>query len=165
MVEVQEMSDADSKNLLRRVGYGHLGLVRDTRPYVVPIHYAYDEPHIYIYTTEGKKTEIIKANRAVCLQIEDVTDENHWQSVIVSGDALQLTEKLEIAQAMKLILETNPRLSPAISIHWMDAWVRSNYEVVYRITPTTLTGRTTVERNKKPVSAGHRAPRRRTDIL
>ena len=62
MVEVQEMNDDESKKLLARVGYGHLGLVRDTHPYVVPIHYAYDEPHIYIYTTEGKKTEIIEAN-------------------------------------------------------------------------------------------------------
>ena len=38
MVEVQEMNDEESKKLLQRVGYGHLGLVRDTYPYVVPIH-------------------------------------------------------------------------------------------------------------------------------
>ncbi len=103
MIEVQEMSDEESKKLLGRVGYGHLGLVRETHPYVVPIHYAYDEPHVYIYTTEGKKTEIIEDNPAVCLQVEDVTDENHWQSVILTGDALQETEKEEIARAMKFI--------------------------------------------------------------
>ncbi len=165
MVEVQEMNDDESKKLLARVGYGHLGLVRDTHPYVVPIHYAYDEPHIYIYTTEGKKTEIIEANPEVCLQVEDVTDENHWQSVIITGDAVQLTEKEEIARAMKFILATNPRLTPAMSIHWMDAWVRSNYEVVYRIKPKTITGRTTVERSKKPTPVAHRAHRRGTDIV
>ena len=82
MVEVQEMNDDECKKLLVRVGYGHLGLVRGTHPYVVPVHYAYDEPHIYIYTTEGKKTEIIEANPEVCLQVENVNDENHWQSVI-----------------------------------------------------------------------------------
>ncbi len=76
MVEVQEMNDDESKKLLLRIGYGHLGLVRDTHPYVVPVHYAYDEPHIYIYTTEGKKTEIIEANPEVCLQVENVNDEN-----------------------------------------------------------------------------------------
>jgi len=165
MVEVQEMNDDESKKLLARVGYGHLGLVRDTHPYVVPIHYAYNEPDIYIYTTEGKKTEIIEANPEVCLQVEDVTDENHWQSVIITGDAMQLTEKEEIARAMKFILATNPRLTPAMSIHWMDAWVRSNYEVVYRITPKTITGRTTVERSKKPTPVAHRAHRRGTDIV
>ena len=109
MVQVEDMNNKDIKALLQRVGFGHLGLVRDTHPYVVPIHYAYDEPHIYIYTTEGKKTEIIEANPEICLQVEDVNDENHWQSVIITGDAVQLTEKKEIARAMKFILATNPR--------------------------------------------------------
>jgi len=148
MVEVQEMDDKDSKKLLGRVGYGHLGLVRDSHPYVVPVHYAYDESHVYIFTTEGKKTEIIQRNPEVCLQVEDVTDEKHWQSVIVTGDAVQLTGKEEIKQAMDLILATNPRLTPALSIHWMDQWVRENVQVVYQITPTIITGRTTVDRLK-----------------
>lgn len=139
--------------------------MRDAHPYVVPVHYAYDEPHVYIYTTESKKTDIIKANPAVCLQVEEVTDGNHWQSVIITGNAVQLMAKKEIERAMKFILAANPRLTPAVSLHWMDDWVRSNFEVVYRITPTAMTGRTTVERSKNPVSTGHRAPRRGSDIL
>lgn len=147
MVEVQEMDDKDSKKLLGRVGYGHLGLVRgDSHPYVVPVHYAYDASHVYIFTTEGKKTEIIERNPKVCLQVEDVTDEKHWQSVIVTGDAVQLTDKKEVKQAMDLILARNPKLTPALSIHWMDDWVRVNISVVYQITPQIMTGRTTVER-------------------
>ena len=147
-VQVQEMDNKDIKTLLQRVGYGHLGLVRETHPYVVPIHYAYENPHVYIFTTEGKKTEIIENNPEVCLQVEEVTDEKHWQSVIVTGDAVQLTDKKEIKQAMDLILARNPRLTPALSIHWMDQWVRGNLQVVYRITPTIMTGRTTVDWQK-----------------
>ncbi len=165
MIEVEVLTDSEIVEIISRVGYAHLACCRDNRPYVVPVHYAYDEPHLYIYTTEGKKTEIIEANPEVCLQVEDVNDENHWQSVIITGDAVQLTEKKEISRAMKSILATNPNLTPAMSIHWMDAWVRSNYEVVYRITPKMITGRTTVERSTKPVSAGHRAARRGTDIV
>jgi uncharacterized protein len=144
MIQVEEMNDKDIKILLARVGYGHLGLVRDTHPYVVPIHYAYDEPHIYIYTTEGKKTEIIEKNPEVCLQVEDVTDEKHWRSAIVTGDAVQLTDKEEISRAMDFIRATNPKLTPALSIHWMDDWIRANIQVVYRITPIMITGRATV---------------------
>lgn len=165
MVEVVEMGADDCKKLLQRVGYGHLGLVRDTHPYVVPIHYAYDEPHVYIYTTEGKKTEIVRANPEVCLQVEDVNDANHWQSVIITGDAVQLTSKEEIAGAKKLILAENPRLTPALSIRWMDSWERSNYEVVYRIMPITVTGRSTLDRDNKPISVVHGAHRRGTNIL
>jgi len=165
MLEVVEMDADGCRRLLLRVGYGHLGLVRDTHPYVVPIHYTYDEPHVYIYTTEGKKTEIVRANPEVCLQVEDVTDDNHWQSVIITGDAVQLTSKEEIAGAKKLILAENPRLTPALSIRWMDSWARSNYEVVYRIAPITITGRTTLDRSNDPSLEMHGAHRRGTNIL
>jgi len=146
MVQVEDMDDKDSKSLLRRVGYGHLGLVRDTHPYVVPINYAYDEPHIYIFTTEGEKTGVIESNPEVCLQVEEVTDKKNWQSVIVLGDAVQLTDREEIKSAMDFILATNPKLTPALSIRWMDQWIRSNIEVIYRITPTMITGRTNGDR-------------------
>lgn len=148
MVQVEDMGNSDSKKLLQRVGYGHLGLASDSHPYVVPIHYAYDEPYIYIFTTEGKKTGIIENNPEICLQVEELTDEKHWQSVIVVGDAVQLTNKVEIKSAMDLILATNPKLTPALSIRWMDQWIRSNVDVVYRIIPKTMTGRTTVDRLK-----------------
>ena len=144
MVQVEDMDNRDMKKLLQRVGFGHLGLVRDTHPYVVPINYAYDDPHIYIFTTEGNKTEIIENNPEVCLQVEEVTDKKTWQSVIVLGDAVQLTNKEEIKNAMDFILATNPNLTPALSIRWMDQWIRSNVEVIYRITPTMITGRETV---------------------
>lgn len=135
MIQIEVMDDKDCKKLLKRAGYGHLGLVRDSHPYLVPIHYAYKEPHVYIFTTEGKKTEIIERNPEVCLQVEDVTDEKHWQSVIMTGDAVQLTDKKEVRRAMDLILATNPKLTPALSIHWMDDWVRANINVVFQITP------------------------------
>ncbi len=146
MVQVEEMGNSDSKKILQRVGYGHLGLASDSHPYVVPIHYAYNESYIYIFTTEGKKTEIIENNSEICLQVEEIKDEKNWQSVIVIGDAVRLTNKEEIKSAMDLILATNPKLTPALSIRWMDQWIRSNVDVVYRITPTMITGRTTVDR-------------------
>lgn len=144
MIRVEEMEEKEIHTLLRRVGYGHLGLVNDTHPYVVPINYAYVDPDIYIFTTEGHKTEIIENNPEVCLQVEDVADKNNWQSVIVLGDAVQLTNKEEIKRAMDFILATNPKLTPALSIRWMDQWIRSNIEIIYRITPTMITGRTTL---------------------
>lgn len=146
MVQVEDMDDKDSKSLLQRVGHGHLGLVRDSHPYVVPINYAYEEPNIYIFTTEGMKTEIIENSPEICLQVEDITDNKHWQSVIVMGDAVQLTDGKEMDSAMAIILATNPKLTPALSIRWMDQWIRSNVDVVYRITPRSITGRTTVDR-------------------
>lgn len=150
MVQVEEMSNEDSKSLLQRVNYGHLGLSHNSVPYVVPVHYAYDTRDVFIFTTEGKKTEILDENPQICLQVEEISDDKHWQSVIVTGEAVRLTDSKQIENAMSLIFAENPALSPALSIHWMDQWIRVNIQVVYKITPALMTGRTTVDRlNRK----------------
>jgi nitroimidazol reductase NimA-like FMN-containing flavoprotein (pyridoxamine 5'-phosphate oxidase superfamily) len=145
MIAVEEMNIGEIKEVLKDVNYGHLGMARGNHPYVVPIHFAYDDPYLYIYTTEGKKSEIIKDNPEVCLQVEVVKSETDWRSVIASGEAVQLTDLEERERALEFILKTNPTLTPAVSIRWMDSWVRENIEVVYRIKPRMLTGRSTIE--------------------
>ena len=147
LAQVTEMSNEENKGLLRRVNFGHLGCARNDQPYVVPIHFAYGDPDIYFFTTEGKKTEIIDENPEVCLQLQDVTDSKHWQSVIVTGTAERLTPGDDFDRAMELIKTTNPTLTPAWSIHWMDQWVRTNVEVVYRVSPQSITGRMTMKRD------------------
>jgi len=146
MLEVEELSENEIIEVLSGVGFGHLACCRDGKPYVVPIHYAYENGLIFIYTTEGKKFEIIKENPYVCLQIEDVVDNQHWQSVVVDGVAEQLEGGAERERALKLIVAANPTLTPAVSIRWMDDWVRENIEVVYRLTLTATSGRRSVDR-------------------
>ena len=145
MIEVQEMVNSEIEKLLARGGYGHLACARDDRPYIVPIHYAYDKPDIYIYTADGLKTEIIRANPHVCLQVEEIVDNDDWRSVIVNGDAEEITDRKVREEVVKLIRSTNPFLTPAISIRWMDNWIRENVEVVYRIKPYLATGRSTMK--------------------
>lgn len=164
MIAVEEMSNGQVKEVLGRVGYGHLGMARGNHPYIVPIHYAYDDPHIYIYTTEGKKTEIIKANPEICLQVEEVISEKDWRSVIVTGEAVKLRNKDERERALRLILAANPTLTPALSVRWMDSWVRENIEVVYRITPRMITGRTTIEHSQSKESFAAQEKKRKATI-
>lgn len=146
MIEVEDLSESEVVEILGRVGYGHLACCRDNRPYVVPIHYAFDEGAIFIYTTEVKKFEIIRENPNVCLQVEEVVDNHHWTSVIVDGVAEQVKRGPEHDRAIEMIVANNPTLTPAISIRWMDDWVRENIEVVYRVRPTATTGRRSVNR-------------------
>ena len=145
-MEVSELSNDEILEILKRVIYGHLACSRNDEPYVVPIHFVSGEGEIFIYTTEGKKSEIIDANQRVCLQAEEVTDNQHWQSVIVDGVAERINEPFERERVMKLIVAVNPTLTPALSIHWMDNWVRENIEIVYRIKPTITSGRRAIMR-------------------
>jgi len=143
MIEVKNMSSNEVEEFLGRVNYGHLGCSKNDHPYVLPIHFAYDRQTIYIYTTEGKKSEMIDANPEICLQVEKVIDNENWVSVIVVGDARRLVNADDREEAYASIAATNPTLTPAISYRWLDNWVRENKdaEVVYRIDRKTTSGR------------------------
>lgn len=143
MLDIDEMGTKEIEDLLQQVQYGHLGCVFEGHPYVVPMHYYFENPDIYIFTTEGMKTKYIDANPQVCLQVEEVHDLLHWRSVIVTGQAERLTLQQDIDHAMQFIKERNPTLSPAINRTWTDAWGRGNVVVIYRIHKSEMSGRTT----------------------
>ena len=144
MLKVEDMAPAEMHALLQREHFGHLGCARDGRPYVLPMNYAYDGKELFFFTTEGMKTQFIKANPHVCLQVEEITDSTHWRSVMVIGKAEQLTKAEEMQRAMKLITERNPSLTPAISATQLDALGRAVDIALYRITPELMDGRQTV---------------------
>jgi uncharacterized protein len=149
MIEIQEMDNKAILALLRQAGFGHLGFSRGNVPYVVPMHYAYILPYVYVYTTEGKKVEILAENPEVCLQIEKISSNADWQSVIINGRAEAVLDPEEREKALAAIIKINPTLTPALSVQWMDNWVRENHEVVYRIEPYQKSGRRTNPRQAK----------------
>jgi nitroimidazol reductase NimA-like FMN-containing flavoprotein (pyridoxamine 5'-phosphate oxidase superfamily) len=144
MLRVEDMAPAEMHALLQRESFGHLGCARGSRPYVVPMHYAYDGKELFFFTTQGMKTQFIDANPQVCLQVEEITDSTHWRSVMVVGKAEQITGNEEMQKAMKLITERNPSLTPAISSTELDALGRAVDIALYRITPELIDGRKTV---------------------
>ncbi len=164
MIEVNEMTNDEIDELMQSVGFGHFACSRNDQPYVVPLNYAYSKPNIYVYTTDGKKSDIIKANPQVCLQVEDIINNGNWRSVVVNGRAEQITDIKEREEVLQLILKTNPTLTPAISIKWMDNWVRENREIVYRIKPDTIAGRSAVSVAMKAARA-HSGNKRRAEIF
>jgi uncharacterized protein len=143
MLKVEDMSPAEMHALLQRESLGHLGCARDDRPYVVPMHYAYDGKELYFFTTQGMKTHYIDANPQVCLQVEEIQDPTHWRSVMVVGKASEITNSDEMQRAMKLITERNPSLTPAISATEVDSMGRAVDIALYRITPEIMDGRQT----------------------
>ena len=130
--------------LLLRLGFGHLGCTRDNHPYVVPMHYAYDSQNLYFFTTEGTKTDFISANSEICFQVEEITNPRIWRSVIVFGQAKRITKPEEMKNALDLIFDRNPTLTPALNKTKIGAWSRSNRVVVYRVGPAAIYGRKTI---------------------
>jgi nitroimidazol reductase NimA-like FMN-containing flavoprotein (pyridoxamine 5'-phosphate oxidase superfamily) len=144
VLRVEDMPPVEMYALLQTASFGHLGCAHNGRPYVVPMHYAYDGKELYFFTTEGMKTQFMKGNSQVCLQVEEVTNSSHWRSVMVIGRAEELTNQAETERATRQILERNPSLTPAISATQIDAWGRAVNIALYRIQPEIIDGRKTV---------------------
>jgi uncharacterized protein len=155
MLDIDEMSSKEIYELLRKIGYGHLGFIHEGKPYVMPMHYYLEGEEIYMFTTEGMKTHDIDASPEICLQVEEViNDPLHWLSVIVAGQAKRLTEKVEIERVRKLIKEVNPTLSPAVNRTWIDSWGRAEVVAIYRVYPSEMSGRTTDGVSSKQLIGG-----------
>lgn len=143
MLDIDEMSTKEIHKLLQKIGHGHLGCIGEGCPYVVPMHYYFKDSKIYIFTTVGLKTRYMDANPAVCLQVEEVHDLEHWSSVTVTGRAEHITEQSDIDRVMQFVKTQNPTLSPAINRTWVDAWGRAEVMALYCIHPSEMSGRTT----------------------
>ena len=143
MLDIDEMGQDEIHEVLHKIGYGHLGVIHEGKPYVMPMHYYLDDAQIYMFTTVGMKTDDMDADPDICLQVEELHSSEHWRSVIVTGKAKRLTEQPEIDRMMSVVKERNPTLSPAINRTWTDAWGRGEVISIYRIYESEMTGRTT----------------------
>ena len=144
MINVEDIPRAEMEALLRRVGFCHLGCVDGRgRPYVVPMNFAYDGEAVYFFTTEGMKTENMEQHPEVCLQVEEIVDAAHWQSVMVFGRAERLTRAEDMERAMQQITKSNPALEPALNRTQIDSPGRASEVAVYRVRPTSMDGRRT----------------------
>jgi nitroimidazol reductase NimA-like FMN-containing flavoprotein (pyridoxamine 5'-phosphate oxidase superfamily) len=143
MLKVKDMAMGEMQALLLRVGFGHLGCTRDNHPYVVPMHYAYDGQDIYLFTTEGTKTEFIAANHEVCFQVEEIADASNWRSVMLIGEAHKIIKQDEVEHAMQLITERNQTLTPALNKTEIGPWHRLSNIAIYRVRTSAIYGRKT----------------------
>jgi len=48
-----------------------LGVVEDSKPYIVPLSFGFDGTHIYVHSAkEGRKVDILQKNNRVCVEFE-----------------------------------------------------------------------------------------------
>ncbi len=153
MIDIDEMGSTEIVEILQKVGYGHLGCIYEGNPYVIPMNYYLDDSTIYLFTTEGSKSRALDANPAVCLQVEEIHDLEHWRSIVVTGRAVRIKDEPDLERIVQLVKTRNPKLSPALNRTWTDAWGRGNVIEIYRIDPIEMTGRTTQGVSSRPLQA------------
>ena len=114
---------------------GRVGCHLDGRTYVVPVIYAWDGECIYVYSIEGRKIEMMRANPRVCFEVDEHRAGHAWRSVIVEG----VYEELEGDGAQTALSLLAARVAPRRSRDRDRSSGRK--PVAFRIRPEEMTGR------------------------
>lgn len=122
--DIQELSDLECWEILRRNELGRLAFHLLDEVYIVPINYVVDGGGILFRTAEGSKLLGVVLNGNVAFEVEEVGAEMA-RSVVVRGEARQLDEH-EAHRVEQLPLH-----------NWVPGL---RYEVV-EVVPKVVTGR------------------------
>ncbi|MBB3660091.1 hypothetical protein FHX15_005360 [Rhizobium sp. BK650] len=92
---IREMTERESREVVAHQNVGHLACVRDNRPYVVPVHYAFDGEKLYVFSLAGQKVDWMRSNPNACLLVEETGEHHRWKSVLVQGTYDELPDTSE----------------------------------------------------------------------
>lgn len=134
---ITPLSQDDARALLAEAKVGRLGCVHAGGPYVVPVNYVFDGGSIYVHSLPGRKLAALRANPKACLQVDEITDEYRWRSVIAFGNYEDVTDQAERDRAVRLLLARFPKLTPVESVPVHDG--QSSVKI-FRIHIEEITG-------------------------
>lgn len=141
---IHELTPKQCAEILERTELGRLACAKDGQPYVVPIHFSFDGERrcVYGFSTVGQKVLWMRANPRVCLEVDDVRDKNHWQTVVIFGRYEEIHDspgEAEARQRAEALFQRRPEW-------WQPAAAKvgphqRHSVVVYRIHIDRVTGR------------------------
>ena len=95
---IHEMNTDECFEWLSRTRLARLACAYENQPYVVPVYLAYyssnSEGCFYGFTTPGQKVEWLRANPLVCVELDEVTSDNQWISIVAFGKYEELPNTL-----------------------------------------------------------------------
>jgi nitroimidazol reductase NimA-like FMN-containing flavoprotein (pyridoxamine 5'-phosphate oxidase superfamily) len=106
-----ELTQEQIEDVLRSELTGRIGCHAEGRTYVVPVSYAYDGEHVYAHSSAGLKVRTMRANPAVCFEVEQIDDLANWRTVLGWGTFEEL-EGVEEQRARKRLSE---RFAPFVT--------------------------------------------------
>jgi len=126
-VRWQELSKSECFQLLAQEHLGRVAVVDDRGPVVFPVNFVLDRHMVVFRTDKGTKLDAACRGSRVAFEIDgtDAGAHSGW-SVVVRGEAVEVTDPAELARLRKLPL---------------DPWAPGAKSHYVRILPAALTGR------------------------
>lgn len=135
---INRMSRTETHALLRESKLARLGCIAEGEPYVVPVNYVLDGESVLLHMLPGRKLAAVREHPRVCLQVDCIRDQFHWQSVIAYGTFEEITNGTERERALGQLLALFPQLTPVESLIASDAAAPA--PVVCRVRIEEVTG-------------------------
>jgi len=117
-MRIHKMETRDCHDLLGRISFGRLACSRDDQPYIVPIDFVYEPPHLYGFATVGQKIEWMRTNPRVCVQADEILNHFQWSSVVAYGRYRELPDLPPFAEERSRAREQLARRS----LWWQTAF-------------------------------------------
>ena len=98
---IHELTTAQCADVLERTNLGRLACSKEGQPYVVPILFSFDRDRgcVYGFSTVGQKVTWMRENPLVCLEVDEIEDKDHWQSLVIFGRYEEIQDSPEEAEA------------------------------------------------------------------
>lgn len=146
---VREMTAQENVSVVSAGRMARLACSHDGQPYVVPIHYAFADRHLYSFSMPGQKVEWMRSNPKVCVQVDDLSSARNWKSVVIYGAFEELADrigtKVERERAWSLLEKHANWWEPGGLKPVLPAVASASAHLFYRIRIETMTGRQATE--------------------
>ena len=134
---ILEMSPNEIIEFVLSQKVGRVGCHVGGETYVVPVIYGWAETCIYVYTTEGKKVDMMRENPRVCFEVDEYLTSGGWRSVIAQG----VFEELEGDDAVRALQIIAERVSSNREAGSSPPRGEGRTPVAFRIRTNDVTGR------------------------
>ncbi len=154
---IDQLPEEQCRAVLQRATMGRLGCAVDNQPYVVPVYFAYEGDYLYFFSTVGQKIEWMRQNPKVCLQVDEITKQAEWTSVVVSGLYEELPDPQLAAErnhARTLLARRHQWWLNAVAERRMNASDESVGPIFFRIHVETVTGIAAMQDTERRPLAG-----------
>lgn len=93
---IKSLNREECELVLGRSYIGHLAYIYQNRPFVVPITYFYSEKdnRIICYSGDGHKINALRQQKAVALEVTEITTITNWKSVVAHGQYIELERSI-----------------------------------------------------------------------
>lgn len=89
---IEEMTYHECRALLAETNLARLACAQNNQPYIVPVHVEFHDTCLYGFAGLGQKIEWMRENPLVCVELDRLTTDRQWETVVVFGQYEELPD-------------------------------------------------------------------------